>query len=101
MEKLVIDKRRDYIIVEKYDGNKVIKGSKFFCGCCGNVLGESKKQLKFPFSVSDFNKSLKNKTFNSTVLGLYHKTCGHTMFGFKKGYDFIPLSIYLENVIQN
>ena len=100
MEMLVIDKMRDIIIVEKSDGDKVLKGSKFYCGCCGNILGESKKQMKFPFSVVVFRSSLKNKSFNTMLFGLHHKTCGHTMFSFKKEYGFISLKTYIKNVPQ-
>ena len=98
MEKLLIDKMRDTIIVEKLNGNNVVIGSKFYCGCCGNVLGEAKKKMKFPFSVETFKTSLKNKTFDTMLFGLHHKTCGHTMFGFKKGYSFTSLETYIENV---
>ena len=100
MEKVIIDKTRDTIIVEKSKGNHVVKGSKFFCGCCGNVLGESKKKMTFPFSVETFKNSLKNKTFETMLFGLHHKTCGHTMFSFKKGYGFIRLETYIEKVPQ-
>ena len=99
MDKLVIDKMRDYIIVEKYDNNKILRGSKLFCGCCGNILGVTKKELKFPFSVSKFDKSVykKEKKFSISIIGLYHKTCGHSMFCFSKGYNFMGLDKYIEN----
>jgi len=100
MDKLIIDKMRDTIIVEKSNGNDVVKGSKFYCGCCGNVLGESKKKMTFPFSVETFKTSLKNKTFDTMLFGLHHKTCGHTMFSFQKGYGFTRLETYIENVPQ-
>jgi len=35
------------------------------------------------------------------VLGLHHKTCGHTMFSFKKGYGFTRLETYIESVPQS
>lgn len=98
MDKLVVDKMRDTIVIEKTKGNKVYVGSKFYCGCCGGILGVSKKRLIFPFTVNEFNAALKNKTFTSNLFGLHHKTCGHTMFSFKKGYDFIRLEAYIENV---
>jgi len=98
MEKVIIDKMRDTIIVEKTNGNDVLKGSKFYCGCCGNVLGVAKKKMTFPFSVDTFKTLLKNKTFDTMLFGLRHKTCGHTMFSFKKGYGFIRLETYIENV---
>ena len=97
MDNIKIDKLRDYIIVEQYDNvkEKVMKGSKFYCGCCGNILGVAKINMKFPFSVPYFKKNTKNKTFDCSVIGLYHKTCGHTMFSFK-GYNFIGLGNYLK-----
>jgi len=100
MEKLTIDKMRGTIIVEKTEGNKILKGSKFYCGCCGNILGESKKQMKFPFSVETFKSSLKNKSFDTMLFGLHHKTCGHTMFSFRKGYGFTSLETYLKSISQ-
>jgi hypothetical protein len=101
MKKLTIDKARDTIIVEKSNGDIVEKGSKFYCGCCGNTLGESKNELKFPFSIKEFKSSLKNKTFDTMVFGLHHKTCGHTMFGFQKTYGFTKLETYIEKVPQS
>ena len=98
MEKVTIDKMRDIIIIEKSKGDKVLVGSKFYCGCCGNVLGESKKQMKFPFSLKEFRDSLKNKSFDTMMFGLRHKTCGHTMFSFKKGYGFTSLETYLKSI---
>jgi hypothetical protein len=100
MEKVLIDKMRDTIIVEKSDGNDILKGSKFYCGCCGSVLGIAKKKITFPFSVETFITSLTNKTFDTMLFGLHHKTCGHTMFSFQKGYRFIKLETYIENVPQ-
>jgi hypothetical protein len=100
MEKITIDTMRDIIIVEKSNGNDVVLGSKFYCGCCGKVLGVSNKEMTFPFSGKTFEDSLENKTFAIERLGLRHKTCGHTMFTFKKGYSFIPLEVYLEKVPQ-
>jgi hypothetical protein len=98
MEKVIIDKMRHTIIVEKSNGNDVVKGSKFYCGFCGNVLGEAKKKMTFPFSVETFKTSLKNKTFDTMLFGLHHKTCGHTMFSFKKGYGFTKLETYLAQM---
>lgn len=100
MERLEIDKRRDTIIIEKLEGSTISKGSKFYCGCCGDVLGESNKQINFPFSVETFKNSLDNKSFTTNSFGLRHKTCGHTMFGFKKRYGFTSLETYIENVPQ-
>lgn len=100
MENVKIDRMRDTIIVEKSNGNDVLRGSKFFCGCCGNILGEAKKKMTFPFSVETFNNSLKNKTFDTMLFGLHHKTCGHTMFSFKKSYGFTKLETYIEHVQQ-
>lgn len=100
MDKLTIDKMRDTIIVEKSNGNDVLKGSKFYCGCCGNLLGEAKVKMTFPFSVETFKTSLENKTFDIMLFGLHHKTCGHTMFSFQKKYGFTRLETYIENVPQ-
>jgi hypothetical protein len=100
MEKITIDTMRDIIIVEKFNGNNVVLGSKFYCGCCGNVLGVSNKEMTFPFSGKTFEDSLENKTFTIERLGLSHKTCRHIMFSFKKGYKFIPLEVYVEKVPQ-
>lgn len=97
IEKIHIDKIRDIIIIEKFKDNSIEKESKFYCGCCGDVLGISKKKLKFPFSVNEFYKALIEKTFDLTVLGLYHRICGHTMFSFKNQYNFISLENYNKN----
>lgn len=101
MEKVIIDIMRDTIIIEKSNGNDILKGSKCYCGCCGDVLGVAKKKMTFPFSVETFKNSLKNKTFDTMIFGLRHKTCGHTMFGSKKGYGFTRLETYIENVPQH
>ena len=99
-EGIKIDKMRDLIIIEKSNGNTVLKGSKFYCGCCGNILGEAKKEISFPCSVLDFNEKLKNKTFVSHKYGLLHKTCKNVLFYLKTGYKFIGMETYLEKVRQ-
>ncbi len=98
MEKVTIDKMRDTIIVEKSNGNDILKGSKLFCGCCGNILGELSKKITFPFNSNDLNKVVKNKTYEIRLFGLRHKTCGHIMFGFRKEYGFITLKNYIKEV---
>ena len=97
---IVIDKVRDIIIVEKSEANKVLKGSKFYCGCCGGVLGESRKHMLLPFTARVFTSLLKNKTFTATVIGLHHTTCRRTMFSFEKEYKFVTLKTYTEAVPQ-
>lgn len=101
MESVPVHQMRDTIIVEKSKGNKVFVGSHFYCGCCGKSLGQSKKSLKFPFSVETFKNSLKNKTFDTMLFGLHHKTCGHTMFSFRKQYGFTPFDVWMEDVREN
>ena len=96
-ENVQIDTMRDIIIIEKTAENVIEVGSKFYCGCCGFVLAICEKELKFPFSVFDFNESIKEKSFTANVLGLHHKTCGHSMFSFKKSYDFISMENYIKN----
>lgn len=100
IEKIVIDKMRDVIIVEKSNGNDILKGSKLFCGCCGKSLGELSKKITFPFSSVELNKLVKNKTYETMLFGLNHKVCGHTMFSFRKEYGFITLENYLKEVIR-
>lgn len=98
MENVTIDKMRDTIIVEMSNGNDILKGSKLFCGCCGNSLGELSKKLTFPFNSTTLNKAVKNKTYDIMLFGLRHKTCGHLMFSFKKEYGFMTLDNYLKEV---
>jgi hypothetical protein len=95
MEKIEIKKSLDIVIVEKSKGFDILKGSKFYCGCCGNVLGEAKKKITLPISAETFQNSLKNKTFDITH-GLHHRTCGHTMFTFNKIWAFITLDSCLQ-----
>ena len=101
MDNISIDRHRDVIVVEKVTANTIDKGTRFYCGCCGGVLGKSKKKMCFPFSVDFFNASLKDKSFTINRLGLRHDKCGHTMFTFKDGYSFISLSAYAKQVPQN
>lgn len=100
--KIKTDRKRNLIIVEKYEpqSKKISRGSNFFCGCCGGVLGVSKRQLVFPFSVKEFNDSLRNKSFVSNKYGLYHRGCNHTLFPFAANYEFVSLDRYKKNVPQ-
>lgn len=92
-----IDKPRDYVIVEKSNGNDILKGSKLFCGCCGKSLGELKKKLIFPFTTETLKASVKNKTFSNGIAGrLRHDLCRHTMFFCGKGWNFITLENYIK-----
>ena len=91
MNTIKIDKRRDILIAEKVDGTTILKDGEIYCGCCGSSIGTMKKKLKFPFNNFQFLKSLKNKSVNNTIIGLYHKTCGHTMFAWIEPFQFISL----------
>lgn len=98
MEEIEVDKLRDIIIVEKSNGNDILKGSKLFCGCCGKPLGELKKKLTFPFNHDVLLGSIKNASCSIGAFGdgLTHKTCRHTMFSFRKEWGFITLENYLK-----
>ncbi len=96
--KIKIDKRRDYIIIEKSNGNDILKGSLLFCGCCGESIGESTKTIVAPFRSDQVVKALKDKTISYAVMGgIVHETCKHTMFSFSKNWDFITLKNYLRS----
>lgn len=93
-EGIKIDKLRDILIIEKTEGNVFLKGAKVYCGCCGQAIGEMKKKLTMPFKPHDFLDALKDKSVEWMIFGLRHKTCRHTMFPFKKYFDFITLENY-------
>jgi len=98
---IYIDKERDIILIEKCETNEIIAGSKFYCGVCGNVLGNAISNHKFPFTTAEFSDNIENTTFFITKMGLHHKTCGHTMFSLKKEYDFMSLENYNKAITQN
>lgn len=93
MNVIEIDKKRDYIIAEIDKNRFILKDTKLYCGCCGNIIGIAKNRIDLSKSQNIFTK-LKNKTFTIGILGLYHKTCGHTMFSFQRHYNFIDLTTY-------
>lgn len=104
IDKVVIDKMRDVIIIEKLKNDNIIEvGSKLFCGLCGDVLGECEKELQFPFMPSQFTSSLKNMSFYINNIGFHHKTCGHSMFCFTEEWSFVSIEKYNEAVkeLQN
>lgn len=96
MEKIEVKKMVDLIIVERSEGNSILKDSKLFCGCCGKPLATAKKKLTLPFKSDVLHKGVKGKSYEISVLGMRHKTCGHTMFGFKQKYSFMRLADYLQ-----
>ena len=98
MDKIKIGELSDILIIEKTDGNVFLKGAKVYCGCCGNSIGEMKKKLTMPFKADDFLKALKNKSVKWMIFGLQHDKCRHTMFPFKKAFNFIRLSDYNKQI---
>lgn len=99
IDKIQIDKLRDTIIVEKVDGKSILAGSKLFCGCCGNSLGEVTKKITFPFQSHQLMKILINKTFRTSIFGLRHETCKHTLH-FCSAWDFISLENYNKELAK-
>lgn len=96
--KIKIDKRRDYIIIEKSNGNDILKGSLLFCGCCGESIGESTKTITAPFRSDQVAKALKNKTISNAVMGgIVHEKCKHVMFSFSKNWAFMTIENYIAN----
>jgi len=91
MENVKIDKLHDVIIVEKYKGDKILKDSLLFCGCCGQSLAQLKSSIEFPFKFNELEKRLKNKSYKMSTFGMRHDKCRHTMFSFKKNIGFISL----------
>lgn len=67
MDNVIIDKSRDVIIIEKHDGDTILKGSYIFCGCCGESLGFLTEDITFPFDSKDLIRVLADKSFCVTV----------------------------------
>lgn len=93
--KIKIADQYDTIIVEKYNGDTILKGSRLFCGCCGGQMGVMKVDLDLPFKSDVFMKSVDKKSFDPAPFGLLHHSCGHSMFTFKSGWGFSKLDEYL------
>lgn len=101
MSKIEIDKIRDLLIIEKVEGGVVAsKGSKIYCGCCGHTIGILGKELTFPFTSATFLESLECKSVTKNIIGLRHSKCEHTMFSFKKCFDFMSLESYNKGVAE-
>jgi hypothetical protein len=97
---MIINQMQDIIVVENYqsegDKIKLVEGSKLLCGCCGKQLAVVSGEIAFPFEYADLKPMLNDVSFTVNVLGMRHKTCGHTMFSFKKGFGFIPIEKFIE-----
>ncbi len=101
LELVPIDIMRDIIVIEKTEGDTILKGSKAYCGCCGKILGTMSEDLPFPFRSDKFSKLLTDKTFDFGMGGgLHHKTCKHTMFAYQPGWSFIKLEDFLTNITK-
>lgn len=94
MEKIEVKKMHDVIVVELKEGNNILFGSKLFCGCCGDILGVVKTPFTLPCSMKTFNECTGNQTFELSLFGLNHKSCGHTMFTFQKAFAFVGVDFY-------
>lgn len=98
MKKIKIDKRRDYLIIEKFKDDTILKDSHVYCGCCGESIGKMKKKLSSPIYPHVLLKTLKKKSVDWTIIGLYHEKCKHSMFCFKKSFDLISLDNYNKSI---
>jgi hypothetical protein len=94
MEKIDVKTMHDVIVIELKEGDRVLMGSKLFCGCCGNILGIVTTEFTLPCTMKTFNESVGNKTFGLSIFGLYHGTCQHTMFTFQKSFAFVGVDFY-------
>ncbi len=98
MEKIEIKKMHDVIVIELKKGDRVLMGSKLFCGCCGEILGIVKSEFTLPCTIKTFNESTGNQTFELSLMGLKHLNCGQTMFtcSFQKSFAFVGIEFYKQ-----
>ncbi len=89
---------RDTIIVDQYNGNHLSPGTRFFCGCCGEILAVLEKPISFPFDHIKWMKHCKDITFTSGGIfkGLRHTTCGHLMFPMQPNWGFSKIEWYFQ-----
>lgn len=94
MDNIKVEKMMDVIVIEKYNGNTLLKGGHLFCGCCGESLAFLTSDITFPFNSKELMEVLADISFEITILGLRHKICEHTMFSFRKGWGFMSVENY-------
>lgn len=100
IKSIKIDKRRDVIIVDA-DGPNLQAGRRFFCGCCGKLMGINSTPLNFPFQDTMLFKSFGDTcTVTRNFFGLRHKTCGHIIAGCGS-LTFISVTTYFRDRSKN
>lgn len=102
-KKIPIKKMYDTIIIEKSDGNKILKGSHLFCGCCGGSMGTMKKEMTLPFQLNVFMKQVKDISFTvppGPLFAIRH-TCKHNMFVFRGSVGFSKLEDHMKELNTN
>jgi hypothetical protein len=96
MKKIPIGKRVEYLIIEKNKGGTILQGSQIYCGYCGKSVGEAKRDIEEPFTAGYLLNSLKDKSVEWSIFGLYHKKCTHSLFTFRRSFDLLPLDLYMK-----
>ena len=93
-----IGKMFDVFVIEKWDGNTILKGSKIFCGCCGGSVGKLKRDLELPCDEKTFRESLIDRSYEKRLWGILHTKCNHTLFGFSSHIEFITQETYKQEI---
>lgn len=95
---------KDILVVELMEHGQIIKGSKLFCGHCGNPVGVFNKGVRFPFTATMLGGFLKEKMYSQDLFGFVCKHCNNSMFGFdprtggEKTYDFVPMINFISGI---
>ena len=100
VKKITIYIRKDVFIVEKINCDRTVPvETRFFCGCCGEIIGTNQIELTFPFHVKDLISSLgQTCTIQRDYYGVKHRTCGHTINNVMSGgFSFVNLETYFRD----
>lgn len=99
IKKINIDVPRDLIIVENFDEKAmcILRDSRLFCGCCGELMGIAERDINLPCSFRSFSALVKDKSFRM-AFGMFHDECAHTMFSFTRDISFITANSYFKQV---
>jgi hypothetical protein len=89
-----------FIFIEQNIGDIIIKGSRLFCGQCGENIGVLDKLMTYPFNLADFSFYTANQKYIIDSQGTIR--CGHCKKITGNYIDFIlvPMREYFEKIYK-
>lgn len=96
VKKVHVPKRAEVILVEKFIGDTILPGSRFYCGCCGEPVARSVQEIISPFDALVWIASTREYAYTINDQTFICDHCDANLFTDHTPWSFMGLEEYFE-----